>query len=264
MYRKTLALAFPFLLVAAGCGSGGLGSVLGGGDISLDQEWQLGQQMAAQVEQQVQLVRDPQALAYVRMVGERIHAVTPLANRPFDFEIVNDSSVNAFSVPGGHVYINSGLIAQADKVDELAAVMAHEISHNVHRDVIHQIQQQQEISAIASIVLGQNPNALSQIVAQILAGGAMARFSRADEKNADDAGLQFMTAAGYDPHGMLEFFQKLLAMEQSGNSSVSRFFQDHPGTQDRINDISSRINAMGRTSGIVDDPDYQAIRRRIT
>jgi predicted Zn-dependent protease len=261
MHRKTLAFATPILLIAAGCGSGGLG---GASSISLDQEWQLGQQMAAQVEQSTQLVRDPQALAYVRMVGERIHAVTPLANRPFDFEIVNDSSVNAFSIPGGHVYINTGVIAQADKVDMLAGVMAHEISHIVHRDVLKQVEKQQEISAIGSILLGQNPSALSQIVAQVVAGGAMARFSRADEKAADDAGIQFMAQAGYDPHGMLDLFQKLLALDQGGNSSVQRFFQDHPGTQDRINDIQSRINAMGRTSGIVDDPDYQAIRRRIT
>ncbi|HEY8848043.1 MAG TPA: M48 family metalloprotease, partial [Thermoanaerobaculia bacterium] len=90
-------------LLSAGCGSGGLG-----GSISLDQEWQLGQQMAAQVNQQVRLVNDPQALAYVRMVGERLHASTPLANRPFDFEIVDDSTVNAFAVPGGHIYVNRG------------------------------------------------------------------------------------------------------------------------------------------------------------
>jgi len=261
MFRKSFALAIPILLVAAGCGSGGLG---GASSISLDQEWQLGQQMAAQVEQSVQLVRDPQALAYVRMVGERIHAATPLANRPFDFEIVNDPSVNAFSIPGGHVYVNTGLIAQADKVDMLAGVLAHEISHVVHRDVLKQIEQQQEISTIGSILLGQNPGQLSQIVAQVLAGGVMAHFSRGDEKAADDAGLQFMAQAGYDPHGMLDMFQKLLAMEQGGSNAVTRFFQDHPGTQDRINDITSRINSMGRVAGIVDDPDYQAARRRIT
>ena len=259
MLKKSLVFAVPLLLIAVGCGSGGIG-----GTISLDEEWQLGNQLKAQVEQQVQLVRDPQALAYIRMVGERIHAVTPLANRPFDFEIVNDSTVNAFSLPGGHVYINSGLIAQADKVDMLAGVMAHEISHVVARHAIKQVQQQQEISVIGAILLGQNPNALAQIAAQVLAGGAMARFSRADEKQADDMGLDFMTRAGYDPHGMLDMFQKLLALDKGGSSSVARFFQDHPGTQDRIDDISGRINQMGRTSGIVDDPDYQAIRRRIT
>jgi beta-barrel assembly-enhancing protease len=258
MLKKSLVFV-PLLLIAAGCGSGGLG-----GSISLDEEWQLGNQLKAQVEQQVQLVRDPQALAYIRMVGERIHAVTPLANRPFDFEIINDSTVNAFSLPGGHIYINTGLIAQADKVNMLAGVMAHEISHVVARHAIKQVQQQQEISIIGGILLGQNPNALAQIAAQVLAGGAMARFSRADEKQADDMGLDFMTRAGYDPHGMLEMFQKLLALEKGGSSAVTRFFQDHPGTQDRIDDITSRINKMGRTSGIVDDPDYQVIRRRIT
>jgi len=257
MLKRTLAFFVPLLLLATGCGSGGLG---GASSVSLDQEWQLGQQMAAQVAQQVRLVNDPQALAYVRQVGERIHAATPLANRPFDFEIVQDPAVNAFSIPGGHVYVNTGLIAQADKVDELAAVLAHETAHIVHRDVLKQVEQQQEISVIGSILLGQNPNALSQIVAQVLAGGVMARFSRADEKAADDAGLQYMTAAGYDPHGMLDLFQKLLALDKGGNSAVSQFFADHPGTQDRINDISGRINSMGRTGGIVDDPEYQNIR----
>ncbi|HEY8133425.1 MAG TPA: M48 family metallopeptidase, partial [Thermoanaerobaculia bacterium] len=250
MLKKSLVFAVPLLLIAVGCGTGGLG-----GGISLDEEWQLGNQLAAQVESQVQLVRDPQALAYIRMVGERIHAVTPLANRPFDFEVINDSTVNAFSLPGGHIYLNTGLIAQADKVDMLAGVMAHEISHVVARHAIKQVQQQQEISVIAGILLGQNPNALAQIAAQVLAGGAMARFSRADEKQADDMGLDFMNRAGYDPHGMLDMFQKLLAMERRGSSAVARFFQDHPGTQDRIDDISGRIARMGRTSGIVDDPD---------
>ena len=258
MYRKTSVVLFPLLLFVAACGSGGLG-----GSISLDEEWQLGNQAAAQVEQQIQLVRDPQAVAYVRMVGERIHAVTPLADRPFTFNIVNDSSVNAFSVPGGHVYINSGLIAQANKVDELASVLAHEISHNVARHVIKQMQQAQTINVLGAILLGQNPNALEQIVAQIVAGGAMARFSRADEKQADDMGLDFMTKAGYDPHGMLDLFQKLLSLERTQPGSVARFFQDHPGTQDRIDDISGRISRMGRTSGIVDDPEYQVIRRRL-
>jgi predicted Zn-dependent protease len=76
-------------------------------------------------------------------------------------------------------------------------------------------------------------------------------------------GLEFMTAAGYDPHGMLEMFQKLLSLEKSQPGAVARFFQDHPGSQDRINDISGRIAKMSRTSGIVDDPEYQVIRRRL-
>lgn len=255
MLKRTSVFAIVLVgVLAAGCGSGGLGAT--GNSVSLDQEWQLGDQMAAQIAQQMQVVRDPTAQAYLRQVGERIHAATPLANRPFDFQIINDPSVNAFSIPGGHIYINSGLIAQADKVDELAGVVSHEISHVVARHVIKQVETQQEIGAIGSILLGQNPGALQQLLAQIVAGGAMARFSRADEKQADDLGLDYMTKAGYDPHGMLEMFQKLLSMEKGGNSSVARFFADHPGTQDRINDISDRIAKMGNPSGIVDDPAY--------
>jgi len=258
MFRKMSVVLCPLLLLVAACGSGGIG-----GSISLDEEWQLGNQAAAQVEQQVQLVNDPQARAYVQMVGERIHAVTPLANRPFEYKIVNDSTVNAFALPGGHIYVNAGLIQQADRVDMLAGVLAHETSHVVARHALKQVQQAQEINIIGSILLGQNPNALAQIAAQILAGGAMARFSRADEKQADDMGLDFMAQAGYDPHGMLDMFQKLLSLEQTRPGAVARFFQDHPGTQDRIEDITGRLSRMSRTSGIVDDPEYQVIRRRL-
>jgi len=256
MLKRTSFLALVLVVgFAAGCGSGGLAS---GNSVSLDQEWQLGNQMAAQVAQQMQLSNDATAKAYLTAVGERIHAATPLANRPFTFDIVNDPNVNAFSIPGGHIYINAGLIAQADKVDELAGVVAHEISHVVARHVIKQVETQQEIGAIGAILLGQNPSGLQQLLAQVIAGGAMARFSRADEKEADDLGLQFMTKAGYDPHGMLDMFQKLLSLEKGGNSTVTRFFADHPGTQDRINDISGKIAKMGNPTGIVDDPAYHS------
>jgi predicted Zn-dependent protease len=254
---RSFAVLFALALLA-GCGSsGGLG---GAASMSLDEEWQLGNQMAAQVEQQVKLVRDPALVSYVRSVGERLHAQTPLADRPFDFEVVDDPSVNAFAVPGGHVYVNRGLIEQADRANMLAGVMAHEISHVVARHVLKQAEQAQTINVLGSILLGQNPGALQSIVAQVLAGGAMARFSRADEKQADDMGLELMVRAGYDPRGMLDMFQKLLAMDQGGNSAVSRFFSDHPGTQDRIRDIEGRIAKMGNPSGTVDDPQYHAAR----
>ncbi|MEA2236727.1 MAG: hypothetical protein QOC81_1451 [Thermoanaerobaculia bacterium] len=252
--RASIVFVVLISVMSIGCRSGGLGAT--GSSVTLDQEWQLGDQMAAQVAQQMQLVRDPAAQAYLRKVGERIHAATPLASRPFDFQIINDPNVNAFSIPGGHVYINSGLIAQTDKADELAGVVAHEISHVVARHVIKQVETQQQISVIGSILLGQNPSGLQALLAQVIAGGAMARFSRADEKEADDLGLQYMAAGGYDPHGMLDMFQKLMSLERGGNSTVTRFFADHPGTQDRIDDISGRIAKMGNTGGIVDEPAF--------
>src|SRR5437016_3151702 len=224
-------VAVILVLALAGCASSG------GSSVSREQEWQLGQQMAAQVAQQVHFVNDPVANSYVRSVGERIHAQTPIANLPFEFRVVDDSDINAFAVPGGHIYINRGLIGAANKADELAGVLAHEISHVVARHVIKQAEQQQTIGTIGAILLGQNPGVLEQLAAQIVAGGAMARFSRQDEKEADDLGVKFMTAAGYNPQGMVDLFQTLLAQEKSQPSRVARFFTDHPLTQDRIRDV---------------------------
>jgi len=256
---RSYALLFAVALVAAGCGSSG-----GAGGVSLDEEWQLGNQLAAQVQQQVRLVNDPVALSYIRSVGERLHGQTPLADRPFNFYIVDDAEVNAFSLPGGHIYVNRGLIDRADKADELAAVLSHEISHVVARHAIKQAQQAQEINVIGSILLGNNPNALSQLAAQVLAGGAMARFSRADEKQADDMGLDLMYRAGYDAHGMLDFFNKLLAMEKGGDNAVTRFFRDHPGTSDRIADIEGRLpNYPSRPGQIVDDQGFHELKSRV-
>lgn len=267
MKRAVFISFVAMAMIASSCGSGGGAAGVPGSasSISLDQEWQLGNQMAAQVQQQVHLVNDPAALAYVRQVGERLHAQTPLADRPFDFEIVADPTVNAFSIPGGHVYVNQGLIGAIDKADELAAVMAHEIAHVVHRDVLKQMDQQQEISAIGSILLGQNPGVLQQLLAQIIAGGAMARFSRADEKRADDTGLDIMYHANYDPHGMLDMFNRLLALGGGGGGgAASRFFADHPGTQDRINDIQSRLGNYPTQPGMtVDDPGFHDLKSRV-
>lgn len=263
MYKRIYVMAFVAAL-ALGCGSGS-GGVLGGGTggLSLQDEWQLGNQMAAQVEQQYKLVRDPQALQYVRSVGEKIHAQTEMANLPFDFEIVDDPAINAFSLPGGHVYVNTGLIGAASKADELAGVIAHEVAHVTSRHVVKQIVAQQQINTIGAIVLGQNPGGLQTLLAQVVAGGAMARFSRGDEKEADDKGLDSMARAGYDPHGMLDMFVRLQQEDKSRPGTVDRFFADHPMTQDRIHDIQNRIAQMGNPSGIRDEPGFQDTKQRV-
>jgi beta-barrel assembly-enhancing protease len=252
-----LALVFPVVL--AGCGSGG---GLGGG-MSIEQEWQLGQQLAAQVAQQMRVDSDPRAVAYVNSVGQRLHARTPQANLPYAFHIVDDNEVNAFAIPGGHVYVTTGLLRQADHVSMLASVLGHEIAHITQRHAVKQMQQAETINVIGTILLGQNPGALAQIAAQIAAGGAMARFSRADEQEADHIGLQYMADAGYNPRGSLEMFQRLAALEQGQPGAVAKFFASHPGAQDRIKDISSRLSKYP-DSGIVDDPRYQSdVRSRL-
>lgn len=250
------------LLLAAGCGSSAGNFNL----ISIEEEWQLGTQLAQEVASQTRFNNDPAVNAYIESIGRRIVASSPAPfnQLPWDFHVVEDPSLNAFAIPGGHVYVNTGLIAHAENASELAGVMAHEISHVVARHTTEQISRQYGISVLAGLVLGQNPGVLQQLAAQIAAGGALARFSREAESEADKLGLDAMYRAGYDPRGMAAMFRLLLAQQQSSPGRVEKFFSTHPATEDRIRDAERRAASMTGRSGLVtDEPEFQNIRRRV-
>jgi beta-barrel assembly-enhancing protease len=251
------------VLLVLGCGSAG-----GGGDfnlISLEDEWKLGEQLSRDIAAQIRLNNDPDVNAYVRQMGQRIVAQTPMANLPWQFHVVDDPAINAFAIPGGHVYVNTGLIANADTAAELAGVMAHEISHVVARHSTEQISRQYGLSIVAGLALGQNPGQLQQIAAQIVAQGAFARFSRDAEREADELGIRFMYDANYDPRGMASMFRELLEHQKTQPGRVEAFFSTHPTTDARVRDAESRAAALGTRSGaITDEPQYQAIRGRVS
>src|SRR6185436_8402187 len=116
--------------------------------------WQLGNQLAAEISSQVKIVNDP--TGYVSRIGQKIVAQTPMANMPWTFHLVDDPEINAFAIPGGHVYVNTGLINAANNASELAGVMAHEISHVVARHSTEQMSRQYGAQILAGLVLGQN------------------------------------------------------------------------------------------------------------
>jgi beta-barrel assembly-enhancing protease len=248
------------------CGSTGTGVNKGDFNlISLEEEWQLGNQLATDIAKQMKIVNDPAANAYVNQLGQSIVRNTELANMPWQFHIVEDPAVNAFAIPGGHVYINTGLIAATSNASELAGVMAHEISHDIARHGTEAISRQYGISVLAGVVLGQNPAAYQQILAQIIAGGAMARYSRAAEQEADRLGVRYMAAAGYNPHGMVTMFQELLRREKSEPGKVAQFFSTHPLTTDRIRDVENEIAKLPATGALrTDDPEFQSMKRRLS
>lgn len=263
MYKRNTFLAVALVsLVAAGCGSAG-----GGSDfnlISIEEEWQLGAQLSQDVGRQVRLNNDPAVNAYIRDMGQKIvaQAAPPFNQLPWHFHVVQDDAINAFAIPGGHVYINTGLIKNADNAAELAGVMAHEISHVLARHSTEQLSRQYGLSVIAGAVLGQNPGQLAQIAAQIVAGGALARFSREAEEEADRIGIQAMAAAGYNPNGMASMFEELLEHRQGQPSRVEQFFSTHPLTEDRIRASRNRAAQIGNR-GITDEPQFQDIQRRV-
>ena len=235
--------------------------------ISVDQEWALRNEMFAQVAQQKQLINDPAATQYLNALGRKLAAQTPFANRRWDFFVVRDPSVNAFTLPGGVVFVNSGLIAEADTLDELAGVVAHEVGHGAARHGTHLMTRMYGYNLIARLVLGRDPGRLKLVVARLVETGAMNRHGRDAERQADALGVGYAYRAGFDPQGFEDFFGKLARLQRSRPSKVGQFFSDHPLTQERIQNVHAEIARLPKpprnVALIRDSPDYQQFRARV-
>lgn len=256
-----LALA---ALLLVGCASTGVNK----GDfnlVSYEEEWQIGSQLERDISQQMQVLNDASATAYVSRVGQRLVAQTELAQAPWEFHVVADPQLNAFNIPGGHVYVNTGLICGADNVAEFAGVMAHEISHGVARHGTEQLSKAYGVNFAASVLLGSNPAWYTQLLAQIAATGTFAKFSRNAEDEADALGVIYMYNAGYDPRGIVTMFQELIERRQRRPGSVESFFSSHPLTEDRIANVRARIQQLPPRQGLtLQDAEYQDLQRRVS
>jgi predicted Zn-dependent protease len=262
---RNVLVIFGALLVAvalvAGCASSGVNR----GDVNLvsyEQEWQLGQQLERDLARQLPLVRDRRALSYLDQVGQRIVRQTELGQAPWKFHLVADRQINAFNIPGGHVYVNTGLVAATGSASELAAVLAHEIAHGVARHGTEQLTRVYGLNILASLALGQNPSLYEQLLAQIVGSGTIAKFSREAEREADRLGLRYMHAAGYDPRGMVTLFEKLQRERQRQPGRVARFFATHPLTEDRIADAQRQLAELPPRSRSADERGYGDFQRR--
>ena len=258
---------------AAGFAALGLAVALGisACGVSQQQEVELGQQESAQVQQQLPLVQDALINQYVSTLGNQIASKTSRADLQWQFYVVNTDVVNAFALPGGIVYVNRGVLERADRMDELAGVMAHEIEHVVRRHSVKQMEQMQGANVGVALACSLTNVCNNQAAAAAInVGGTaiFAKFSRADEVQADEGGFHNVMNAGISPQGMLSFFQKLLAEEQQSGSSgaASSWFSDHPGTQDRIQDIQNmlaQVPASTLRSLSTDTQNFQQMKRRV-
>ena len=203
-------------------------------------------------------------------LGNQIASHTSRADLQWQFYVVNTDVVNAFALPGGIVYVNRGVLERADRMDELAGVMAHEIEHVVRRHSVKQMEQMQGANvgvALACTLTNICSNQAAAAAINVGGTAIFAKFSRTDEVQADEGGFQNVINAGISPEGMLSFFQKLLAEEQqSNNSNVSSWFSDHPGTQDRIADIQrmlSQVPASTLNSLATNDAGFNSMKNRL-
>lgn len=221
-------------------------SVIGCG-ISQQQEVQMGQEYAQQINAQLPIIQDPELNRYINVLGDSIAGLTSRKDLDWHFFIVDAQEVNAFAVPGGFVYVNRGLIQRADQMDELAGVLGHEIGHVVRRHTVKQMEKAQgaNIGVTLACVLTSICNSQVAGAAINIAGGAVfARFSRQDEAEADVEGVKNVVRAGISPTGMVTMFQKLLDERKSRPGAVESWFLTHPLEEDRINVVQGLINQI--------------------
>jgi beta-barrel assembly-enhancing protease len=229
MVRTLVALA---LLAVAAC------------DVPPAQERQLGEEYAAQLDQQLRFTSDSALARYVARLGERIAGVTEREDRRWRFSVVDSDELNAFAVPGGFVYVNRGLVARAGDMSELAGVLGHEIGHVVLRHSIEQMQKRTKTNVVVSLVCGLTELCASDVARIAIGVGGdvvFARYSRDDESEADSAAVEYLVRAGIDPRGVPRMFERLLAARTREPTVVDAWLGSHPLEESRITRTSALV-----------------------
>jgi beta-barrel assembly-enhancing protease len=209
---------------------------------SIDKEVALGRQLAAEVDRESKFVTDPIVTEYVNRVGQNIVLHSDVKT-PVEIKVIDSNDVNAFALPGGHLYINRAVIETADNEAELAGVIAHETGHVAARHGVEQASKANLINygSIPLIFLGGIGGFAIRQAAGLAVPLTFLKFSRGAEEEADRLGAQYMWAAGYDPHAMVTFFEKLQAKEKKKPGTIAKAFSTHPMTSDRIKEVGNLV-----------------------
>jgi len=209
--------------------------------ISSADEVKLGQEMSVEVAKQYPIYNNATVTAYVQAVGDRIVQYSDRKDIPYHFAVINKKEANAFSLPGGYVYTYTDLMKAAGDEAEFAAVVAHEVGHVAARHSTERLTQQYGYQFVASLVLGQDPNTTAKLIADLAATGGFLKYSRDDEFEADQLGARYLYAAGYDPQAMIDFLEKIRALETSEPSKFETWLMTHPSSSDRLTRVRAQI-----------------------
>jgi len=232
---------------------------------SLEKEIALGKQLAQQVERGSKVVNDPIVSEYVNRIGQNLVRNSD-AKVPFTIKVIEDPSVNAFALPGGFFFVQTGLILKADNEAELAGVMAHEIAHVAARHGTRQATRG-EIAQLATIPLIFMGGAAAYGIYQasgLLVPLSFLKFSRNFEAEADYLGVQYMYKAGYDPTAFVDFFEKIQTLEKRKPGTIGKMFSTHPPTDDRIKKSQQEIAGLkARPEYVVTTSEFNDVKARL-
>jgi predicted Zn-dependent protease len=233
---------------------------------SIEGEIRMGKEYAQQVEASVKLVQDPVVTEYVNRIGQNLVRNSD-AQVPFTIKVIDSDDVNAFALPGGFFYVNSGLILAADEEAELAGVMAHEIAHVAARHATRQMTRAQwaNIGTIPLIFVGGGIGYAVRSAAGLGLPLTFLTFSRGFEAEADYLGLQYMYKTGYDPNAFISFFEKIQAKEKKRPGTLAKAFSTHPQTPDRITKSQEEIAKIlpARAQYVVTTSEFDDVKARL-
>jgi predicted Zn-dependent protease len=235
---------------------------------SLQREIALGKQAAMEVEKTAKMINDPVVTEYVNRVGQNLVRNSD-AKVPFTIKVIDSDEINAFALPGGFFYVNSGLILRADEEAELAGVMGHEIAHVAARHSTKTATKGEimQLATIPLILLGPGGWAGYGLYEGLNLAIPMSflKFSRDNEREADFLGLQYMYKAGYDPNAFVSFFEKIEAEERRRPGSIPKVFSTHPPTPDRVQKAQEEIATIlpARDEYVVTTSEFDLVKSRL-
>jgi predicted Zn-dependent protease len=235
---------------------------------STNWELSVGRQYSMEIEKTSHLVTDPVVVEYVNRIGQNLVRNSD-AKVPFTIKVLDTDEINAMALPGGYFYVDSGLILACDSEDELAGVMAHEISHVAAHHAAREMTKldYMEIGSIPMVIFAQGSWTGYGVyeTAQLAMPLTFLEFSREYETEADYLGIQYMYRAGYDPQGMVTIFEKLAALEKHKPGAISKAFSDHPATPERIAAVEHEVATIlpARPEYLVTTSEFDQVKERL-
>lgn len=224
-------------------------------DFGLSEEKEMGRQFAVLIKSRMPIIEDPEVKDYVRSILDRLLAAIP--PQPFEFEVnvILDNAINAFAVPGGYLFVHTGLILAMENESEVAGVMGHELAHATQRHIASRIKKMKIFSmlsllgALGGMFMGNSRDGGGALLAGSVAMGqtAMLNYSRIDENEADQVGMGYVVAAGYKPAGIVQAFETIRKAYWANSADIPTYLSTHPDIQSRIKELGHRISLLPAT-----------------